>query len=76
MIHSSTWLLTNSAFIPSLPILKTPRYGQVHVKLFTVFKNSGLPGLAMLHLKVLENSSVFFATELAKTLVQVFRKFE
>ena len=40
------------------------------------FQNSGLPGLAMLHLKVLENSSVFFATELAKTLVQVFRKFE
>ena len=31
-------------------------YGQVHVKLFTVFKISGLPGLAMFHLKVLENS--------------------
>ena len=31
-------------------------YGQVNVKLFTVFKISGLPGLAMFHLKVLENS--------------------
>ena len=29
---------------------------QVHVKLYTVFKKSGLLGLAMLHIKVLENS--------------------
>ena len=38
-------------------------YGQVHVKLFTVFKKSGLPELS-------------FATELPETLVQVLRKFD
>ena len=43
------------------------------VKLFTVFKISGLPGLAMFHLKVLENP---LATELPETLVQVLRKFD
>ena len=53
VLHTFTirWISTLDMTLRSYHI-----YGQVHVKLFTVFKISGLPGLAMFHLKVLENS--------------------
>ena len=53
VLHTFTirWISTLDMTLRSFII-----YGQVHVKLFTVFKISDLPGLAMFHLKVLENS--------------------
>ena len=53
---SSAYFYYQVDFDPRYDTCPVVSYGQVHIKLFTVFKKSGLPRLAMLHLKVLENS--------------------